>query len=213
MILATLFSEPLLLLAWIVAMVIAITIHEFAHAWASYSLGDPTAKDAGRLTLNPLKHLDLWGTIMLLVAGFGWGKPVPYNPYNLKNQRWGPALISLAGPGSNLALVIIFGLLLRFLVGFEILPPENMLFSLLQMIVLLNVVLFTFNLIPIPPLDGSKLLFALLPDKYDNVKIFLATRGPFILLALIILDRLSGVSFLSFLFVAVLKLVAKIIGI
>jgi len=129
MILATLFSEPLLLFAWIAAMVIAITIHEFAHALASYSMGDPTAKDNGRLTLNPLKHLDLWGTIMLLVAGFGWGKPVPYNPYNLKNQRWGPALISLAGPGSNLALVIIFGLLLRFLVGFEILPPENMLCS------------------------------------------------------------------------------------
>lgn len=213
MLLGLLFSEPLVFLAWMIAFAIALTLHEFSHALAAYSLGDPTAKYAGRLTLNPLKHLDLWGTIMILIAGIGWAKPVPYNPYNLKNQRWGPALVGLAGPGANLFLALIFGFILRLLVGFGTLPSTNMLFTLLQLIVFINVILLTFNLIPIPPLDGSKLLFALLPARYDHIKVFLTTRGPFLLFGLIILDRIMGVSVLSLLFNGVLMLVSRIIGV
>lgn len=214
MLLGLLFSEPLVFFAWMVAMLMAISLHEFCHALAAYALGDPTAKYAGRLTLNPLKHLDLWGLVMLLIAGFGWGKPVPYNPYNLKNQRWGPAIVALAGPASNLVLVFIFGFVLRLLVANGILPPQNMLFTLLELIVVLNTVWLTFNLIPIPPLDGSKLLFAILPAKYDHFKMFLETRGPFLLIGLIILDRvMGGLSILDLLFNGVLYLVTRILGI
>lgn len=214
MLIGLLFSQPLLFLAWIVAFVIALTVHEFSHALAAYWLGDPTAKYAGRLTLNPLKHLDLWGTMAILFAGIGWAKPVPYNPYNLKNQRWGPAVVGLAGPGSNLLLVLVFGFLLRGLVSTGVLPTSNMLFTLLEFVVVLNAVLLTFNLIPIPPLDGSKLLFSILPPRYDQIKVFLATRGPFLLIGLIILDRLFGrFSVLSLLFGGVFYLVGKLIGI
>lgn len=214
MVLNLLFSEPLVFLAWLVAMVMAISLHEFFHAFAAYLQGDPTAKNVGRLTLNPLRHLDLWGTVMLLLAGFGWGKPVPYNPYNLKNQRWGPALVALAGPAANLFLILVCGFILRLLVTYSVLPSSNMLFTLLELIVVLNTVWLTFNLIPIPPLDGSKLLFAILPERYNHFKFFLLTRGPFLLMGLIILDSLiGGISILNLLFSSVLYLVSRIIGI
>lgn len=212
MILSLLLEQPLTFFAWLIAVVIALTLHEFAHAWAAYALGDPTAKYAGRLTLNPLKHLDLWGTLMILIVGIGWAKPVPYNPYNLKNKRWGPALVALAGPGANLFLVILFVIILRLFIGLEIVSPENMLFTLMQLLVVLNAVLLTFNLIPIPPLDGSKLLFALLPARYDQVKVFLTTRGPFLLFGLLLIDRITRISLLTFLFGGVIFLVTKALG-
>ena len=124
-------QDPMLFFAAAAAIIIALTVHEFAHAAMAYSLGDPTAKEEGRLTLNPLAHLDLWGTILLFLAGFGWGKPVPFNPYNLKNQKWGPAYVSLAGPGSNLGMVIIFSLVLKFIYPAIGLGPENALFQFL----------------------------------------------------------------------------------
>ncbi|MDD5627140.1 MAG: site-2 protease family protein [Patescibacteria group bacterium] len=205
-------SEPIVFLAWLVAMAISVTLHEFAHALSAYLQGDATAKYSGRLSLNPLKHLDLWGTLMLLLVGFGWGKPVPYNPYNLRNQKWGPSIVALAGPGANLFLILFFGLILKILVVGGVLDVGNMLYILIEMIIILNAVWFTFNLIPIPPLDGSKLLFAILPRRFDHWKIFLAVRGPLILIFLIILDRLLNFSLLESLFNLVIRVVAGMFG-
>ena len=178
-------QDPILFFAAAAAIIIALTVHEFSHAAMAFYLGDPTAKNEGRLTLNPLAHLDLWGTILLFLAGFGWGKPVPFNPYNLKNQKWGPAYVSLAGPGSNLGMVILFSLILKFAYPALGFGPENALFQFLYFLILINGILMVFNLLPIPPLDGSKLLFAILPQSLDNVKIFLQRYGFFILIGLV----------------------------
>lgn len=182
-----LFSHPIMFLAWAAALVVAITVHEFSHALAAYYLGDLTAKDEGRLTLNPAAHLSLLGTLMLLLAGFGWGKPVPYNPYNLKHPKFGPALIAIAGPTSNLIMAMIFGLFLKF--GYPVLGfgQENALFYFLYLMILINVILMAFNLIPIPPLDGSKILFIILPDSLAQVKDFLQQYGFYLLIALLFL--------------------------
>lgn len=180
-----LFQDPIYFLITAVSIVIAISVHEFAHAAMAYYLGDPTAKNEGRLTLNPLSHLDLWGTILLLVAGFGWGRPVPFNPYNLKNQRWGPALVSLAGPASNLVMAIILIIFLKFIYPLLNLAVGNALFDFLYFLIVINVVLMAFNLLPVPPLDGSKLLFAVLPASMENVKEFLQRYGLFILIGLV----------------------------
>ena len=141
----------------IIAVLIAITIHEFAHAWVADQLGDPTAKFEGRMTLNPLAHLDPIGTIALFIAGFGWGKPVPVDTYNLQNPKRDEAIISLAGPLSNLVVAIILGLILKF-VGVEF-----FLSSLIFKTILINLGLGIFNLLPIYPLDGSKILLGILP--------------------------------------------------
>lgn len=187
---------------------IAISIHEFAHAFAANYLGDSTAKLQGRLTLNPLSHLDLWGTLLLLFVGFGWGKPVPFNPYNLKNQKFGPAIISIAGPVSNLILVIVFSLVLKYIYPLLGLGYENALFYFLYTLIMINAVLMVFNLLPIPPLDGSKLLFAILPESMDNVKIFLERYGFIILIALIFF---SG-NLLSRFFYLIIGLIDRFIG-
>jgi len=160
-------------------------IHEYAHGWAADRMGDPTAKYAGRLTLNPIAHIDLWGTIimpilLLMLSGgqflFAYAKPVPYNPYNLKNQKWGPSLVAIAGPAANFLLALCFAIVLRFL------PAASTFASLISIIVYANIMLMVFNLVPIPPLDGSKVLYALLPDSARNVKIFLDRYGFVILL-------------------------------
>src|SRR3989338_4499037 len=152
----------------IVILIFSATLHEVSHGYVAYSLGDPTAKLQGRLTLNPLKHLDPFGSVILPLlmyistAGalvFGWAKPVPYNPYNLRGGKWGPVYVALAGPLSNLVLAIIFSLFIRF--APITLSPSFL--GIIILIVVINVLLAVFNLIPIPPLDGSKLLFALLP--------------------------------------------------
>jgi Zn-dependent protease len=211
MILSLLFQNPILFVAWLIAILIALSFHEFAHALAGYALGDSTAKREGRLTLNPLAHIDLLGFLMLIFIGFGWGKPVPFNPYNLnKYPKWGPAIISIAGPLANIILIIFFGILLKILVVFTALGPENLLVQFLDILIMLNVFLIVFNLIPIPPLDGSKVLFTLLPSpKYDNFKYFLETRGPIILILLIILDSFSSVSILSAIFNWAINLVYR----
>ncbi len=159
-------------------------IHEYAHGLAADMLGDPTARYAGRLTVNPIPHIDLWGTILMpftlsiLTGGkflFAYAKPVPYNPYNLKNQKWGPAMVAVAGPAANLLLAIAFAVVIR------ILPASNFT-SILSIIVYANIMLMVFNLVPIPPLDGSKVLYALLPDSARNIKFFLDKYGFAILL-------------------------------
>ena len=152
MLLFNLFSNPIIFVGFIVALLTAITIHEYAHAWVANISGDPTAKSMGRLSLNPLVHLDLMGTIFLLLAGFGWGKPVIVNPRNFKNPKLDNLTVSLAGPISNLLLATFLGLIYRFV------NLSGTLEEFLFMLIFFNLVLMIFNLIPIPPLDGSKIL-------------------------------------------------------
>lgn len=177
----------------LIVLIFSVIIHELAHGWVAYSLGDPTAKYEGRLTLNPLKHLDMFGSIilplLLFVSGspflFGWAKPVPINPYNFKDQKYGDIKVSFAGPASNLLLAIFFGLILRFIPG-EIISANQGIEIALSYIVYINIWLAIFNLIPIPPLDGSWILFSFLPDRFNSFKNFLKQYGIVILVLLII---------------------------
>lgn len=185
-------SLPILLFEFVV-FIFSVIIHEVSHGVAALHLGDTTARDAKRLTLNPVSHIDPFGSLLLplmmyILSGgaviFGWAKPVPYNPYNLKNPKTGAGLIAAAGPFSNLVVALIFGIFIRILgstgVGdFGILP------LLLHTIVFINVLLAVFNLFPLPPLDGSKVLFALLPDNYDHVRRWLERYGLVLLMIFI----------------------------
>lgn len=212
MILNLLFQEPALFLAWILAIIFGITIHEFSHAFAATLQGDRTPKYNGRLTLNPLSHLDFLGFVVLLFAGFGWGKPVGFNPYNIKNKKYGPAFISLAGPLTNFVAVIVFGLILKLIISNELLGVENLLVIFIAALVQINLILGLFNLIPIPPLDGSHLLFAVLKPSADNFKRNLQRYGPMILLGLIIFDNFFGFSIFSSIFGGISNFVFQIFG-
>ncbi len=171
----------------IAILIFSIVIHEISHGAAANYLGDPTAKYAGRLTLNPIKHLDPVGSILvplflvLMKSPFliGWAKPVPINPYNFKDQKYGSAKVALAGPGSNLAVALFFGLALRFFPEIAATPGLALILS---YIVFINILLAVFNLLPIPPLDGSHILFTFLPPGFENLKIFLSQFGIFILI-------------------------------
>ncbi|MBI5621291.1 site-2 protease family protein [Candidatus Falkowbacteria bacterium] len=201
MIINLLFSEPIVFVLWVLSVIYGLTIHEFSHVLAAYRMGDHTGKDMGRLTLNPLAHIDWLGFFMLLMVGFGWGNPAPYNPYNLKYQKWGPALVAVAGPLSNIISLFVFGFLFKFLRLYTGLAPDNLLLQFLMFLALINLVLLVFNLIPIPPLDGSQVLFAALPSRYNDFKYLLAKNGPIILILLVLADSfLPGVSIFSGLF-------------
>lgn len=179
-----LFSDPLLFLIWAAALISAVTIHEFAHAWTAVKLGDPTPRLQGRLTLNPLAHLDPLGTLMLLLVRFGWGKPVQFDPFNLKNPRRDAAVISLAGPASNLLLASLLSIILR-LVSMPF-SGLTILSALIPPFIMLNVVLAIFNLVPVHPLDGGKILVGLLPPSdAARVDLFMNRYGIFILILLI----------------------------
>lgn len=209
-----LFANPLFFVVWAVAIIVALSVHEFSHALMANKLGDPTAERSGRLTLNPLAHIDPLGFLMLIVAGFGWGRPVPFNPYNLRAQRWGPSLVAFAGPLANLITFFVSGALLKTLVISVGLGGENLLVAFLYLLMLISGVLFVFNLIPIPPLDGSKFLFSILSSpKYERTRFLLETRGPFILLALIILDNFLGVHLLSTVLGGVLSFMTRWVGV
>jgi Zn-dependent protease len=151
----------------ILVLILSVILHEVSHGYVAEWLGDPTARLQGRLTLNPISHADPIGSVFLpalLVLTnspflFGWAKPVPYNPYNLRNQRWGEALVAGAGPATNLLIALIFGLLIRF--GGEVFSPEFI--ALAAVVTYINILLAIFNMIPIPPLDGSKVLMSLIP--------------------------------------------------
>lgn len=192
-------NEIILIVFYFGILLYSIIIHEVAHGYVALRLGDLTAKYAGRLNLNPIKHIDPWGSIavpflMLFLTGFrfafGWAKPVPYNPYNLTNQKWGPAMVAFGGPGSNIAIALVAAILgklitlpsaLKLDIIFSVKAADwtglaqvisgsfgAIFFVILSMIILWNVILAFFNLIPIPPLDGSKLLFSIVPIKTET---------------------------------------------
>ncbi len=174
---------------YFVAIVPSAIFHEYMHGWAAEQLGDPTARYAGRLTLDPRAHIDWFGTILIpimlfFISGggflFAYAKPVPYNPYNLKNQKWGPVVVGLAGPLANFALAVVFALVSKFT------PVDSPMFAFYQIIIIANLSLMVFNLVPLPPLDGSKLLYALWPASAAN--------------ALAALERYSFVILIIFIF-------------
>ena len=168
--------SPFEMLSWVVGFFVALTVHEMAHAAAADYLGDPTAKWAGRVSLNPLRHLDPLGTVMLLFAGFGWGKPVPVNSGNFANRRAGEILTSLAGPLAN------FVVALALAIPHNLLEPGSTGFLFVEYVMFVNIVIMVFNLLPIPPLDGGGVVVNFLPprwaEKYQR-------NGPIVLFGLI----------------------------
>ncbi|MDQ1284120.1 MAG: Site-2 protease family protein [Patescibacteria group bacterium] len=227
-------NEAVLIVFFIAILLYSVIIHEVFHGVAALWLGDMTAKYAGRLTANPFKHLDFFGSFiaplfMYLSLGFafGWAKPVPYNPYNLKDQKWGPALVALAGPGINIVVALVAAIAARLIslplglkrdiintfnewsdvAGTIAGAPGAIFYELLIMVVIINVFLAFFNLIPIPPLDGSKLLFSVLPIKVET-QAMLEQFGFVLLLVLILffsgpLRLFLGLALNSFLSIAI----------
>lgn len=193
-ILDTLIKDPLIGITTIIGLVMGISIHEAAHAFVAYRLGDPTAKLQGRLTLNPMAHLDPLGTLAILFLGIGWGKPTPFDPFNLRNVKRDSALISAAGAASNFLLAI--GLSLPYLAAYylqQLNPTINLIYLYLTPIIFFNVILAVFNLLPVAPLDGFKVLAGLLPrDWYED---FIRTEqyGIFILLILLVTGLISRI--------------------
>lgn len=212
MAISLLFTQPTLFFAWIIAVIITVTIHEFSHAFVATLQGDTTPEDHGRLTFDPRSHVDGIGLLMLVILGFGWGKPVPFNPHNLRFPRWGATLVALAGPGANLLGTLVFGGAAVLLLRFGILAEENLLISFLLLLVTINVMLMLFNLIPIPPLDGSRVLLDFLyHPRYAHARFLLETRGPLILLALVLFDTFLPFSLFGGLFSGALAFVYRIL--
>jgi Zn-dependent protease len=184
------FTNPITFLLSIACLVITITIHECAHAVAADKLGDPTPRLQGRITLNPMAHLDLVGTLMLVLANFGWGKPVQFDPYNLQNPRKDAMIISLAGPLSNFILASLLSILLKLFIFFNILNIHTIGINLFLMfmveLIYYNILLGIFNLIPIHPLDGFKIVGGLLPERRAREWYELERYGFIFLLLLII---------------------------
>jgi Zn-dependent protease len=199
MILDLLLSSPLVAVAWIAALLLSLTIHEFSHAFVGHLRGDDTAEKLGRLTLNPLAHLDPVGTIMLVIVGFGWAKPVPFDPRKLKNPLWDGVAIAMAGPLSNLFLGGLAALAYRSLADAGMLDFTSVLPAFLVFLILVNMLLLFFNLIPIPPLDGSKVLEAVLVKAraYNLLQAF-ERHGSQILLILVIISLVTDINVFFF---------------
>lgn len=187
-------------------LVVSVVLHEVSHGYMAYMLGDPTAKMAGRLTLNPVKHVDPIGSIIvpfllsLLPGGivFGWAKPVPYNPDNLQAGKWGPAYVAAAGPASNIFIALIFGLATRFLLPMGMIPDGAA--QIIPLIVVVNLLLAVFNLLPVPPLDGSQILFSLLPYRMRFVEEWFSRYQLLIILVIIFVAGFLVDSITMFLF-------------
>lgn len=208
------------LIAWILAFVVAITVHEAAHAWMADRLGDPTARLMGRLSLNPIVHYDPVGTTLLLVLvfmralgfpviPFGWAKPVRFDPYNLQNPRRDSAIISLAGPASNLIVATLLAIVLKLLSSPFL--TFGFLTTLLVPVITLNVVLAIFNFIPIHPLDGGKIFVGLLPEKDAREADLFLRRYGFIILILLIFPTFGGTSPLFMVISPVISFILRIL--
>jgi Zn-dependent protease len=196
-------QNPSAAVAFLLGLVIGITLHEAAHATSAYLLGDDTAYRDGRVTLNPASHLDVLGSLMLLMAGFGWGRPTPVMPSKLRGGVSGPVAVALAGPVSNLLVVAVCA-------GLFLLPvfQDGFLFILVVMVAGTNALLFVFNLIPIPPLDGAKVIFPFLPRALDGFVDFMNQYGPFILLGLILVSFVTNLPIFSILLAPVRPILA-----
>ena len=203
MFLALFERDPSVAVAFLLGLVIGITVHEAAHATSAYLLGDDTAYRDGRVTLNPASHLDVLGSLMLLMAGFGWGRPTPVMPSKLRGGILGPVAVAFAGPLSNLVIVAVCGAL--FLIPtFQ----SGYLAIVVVMTAFTNALLFVFNLIPIPPLDGSKILYPFLPRFLDGFVGFMNQYGPMILFGLIIVSFVTNLPILSVLLAPVAPILA-----
>jgi Zn-dependent protease len=178
------------LIAFLIIVLVCLPIHEFGHAWAAVKLGDSLPLYQGRYTLNPLRHLDVFGTLLLALVGFGWAKPVQFNPYALRkapNMRAGIFVVAAAGPLMNVLLAVLAALPFRLgVVSVRGILSSQPLAVILYTLLSINLVLAVFNLIPVPPLDGSRILAMLLPAQYENVMATLTQYGPFLLLFMII---------------------------
>ena len=196
-------QNPAAAVALLMGLVIGIVLHEASHAYSAYLLGDDTAYRAGRVTLNPASHLDVLGSLMLLMVGFGWGKPTPVMPSKLRGGVFGPVAVAFAGPASNLLIVAVCAILFR-------LPPFQNGYLLIIVITVAsaNALLFVFNLIPIPPLDGAKVIFPFLPRSLGGFVDFMNQYGPVILLGVVLLTFLPGVSPLSYILAPIRPLLA-----
>lgn len=175
------------------ALLIALTVHEYAHARAAVTLGDPTPRLLGRLTLNPVAHLDPLGLIMLWLFKFGWAKPVPINPNYFKNYRQDMLIVSLAGPASNMLLALLTAFLIGILAKMQLLNGSWV--KVLWMTYTYNIILAIFNLVPIPPLDGSKILASILPGQQGRIFEQLEQYGPFILMGLVYLGVIGMITY------------------
>lgn len=208
--------DILFLIIGIIGFAMAIIIHEVAHGWMADRLGDPTARLMGRLTLNPIPHIDIWGTVIVPLLLFlfhspfifGWAKPVPIDPYNLKNPKKDSALISLAGPAANIVFAIILSVFLRALIAIS---PTEAFFSLFFYLIEFNVILAVFNLIPIHPLDGGKILVGILPNKEARELDAFLNRFGMILLFLLIFPIFGGDSLISPIMSPVISFVLRIL--
>ena len=193
-----------IIIFYLIILIFSVVLHEVFHGLMADSLGDPTPRYSGRISLNPLKHLDPFGSVifpiflLILTQGrgpiFGWAKPVPINPYNFRDKKWGNLKVAIAGPGANLAIALFFGLMMRFF------PLSPRLFHFFGLIVILNLLLAIFNLVPIPPLDGSHILFSLLPEKSFQIKYFLQKYGVFILVLFLVFGVQLIFPLISFLY-------------
>lgn len=200
-----LFSNPFAFVLIFGGIIIAIGLHEAAHCYMAEYLGDPTPRSLGRLTLNPFAHLDPLGTLCIVITGFfGWGKPAPFDPYNLKDPKRDTALIALAGPVSNLLIALIFSLLLRFFI-------PDFLFSIVIFFIRLNVGLAIFNLIPVPPLDGSKIVGLFLSHEAGYRYQKLSGQNSQLLLLLLILPIFGGTSLASILVSPIISSILRLL--
>ncbi len=182
-----LIKDPFTFILLAIPLLYSIILHELAHGWVAYRMGDPTAKSLGRLSLNPLKHLDPIGTVMLFIFGFGWAKPVPVNFNNLRDTRKGLILVSSAGITANMILAFLAFFLLRLLSP----APSGVLATLLFYLAQINIILASFNLIPIPPLDGSKILMGFVPERFQYYLSRLEPFGLFIIIGLLYIGALD----------------------
>lgn len=175
----------------------SLTVHEFCHAWMANRMGDPTARQMGRMSLNPLVHIDLMGLLVMVGSGFrfGWAKPVPINPFNFRDWRKGMFLVSIAGPASNILIAISAAIIFHALplLGLDV-ESAGAAYQFVFFMILINCALAFFNMIPLPPLDGSKILISLLPPQYDNFATALERYGPLVLLGIIFIGFMSPVS-------------------